>query len=436
MNLRILLVSDHYPPFIGGAHRQTQLLGRELRRRGHHVEVVTSWHPGIPEEEDDDGVHVHRLKELRTLIPTLIRDHGQRFHPPYPDPITTWRMRRVIMRMRPDVVHSYGWITYSCAAALLGTRIPLLVSARDYAPGCTTRTLIHKGQHLCSGPSIRKCLACAAHYYGAPKGYAAVLGVFGSRGLLRRKITGIHSISTFVQQVFRRDFLRQPGFRTGIGAQPIIEAIIPSFRESEKEGTITFDMNIKPYLDQLPKEPFILFVGALRRVKGIDQLLAAYTRLSPNLPLVLIGTVERDTPSVFPPGVIVLQNFPHQAVMAAWERCLFGVVPSLWPEPLGSVVYEGMSKGKAVIGTRPGGHTDMIVPEVTGLLVPAGDVEALKNAMQRLIEDRELCLKLGQAAQERARMFTADINVPKFEQLYQQLIANSGSHVSHRAISA
>jgi len=30
MSLRILLVSDHYPPFIGGAHRQTHLLAKEL----------------------------------------------------------------------------------------------------------------------------------------------------------------------------------------------------------------------------------------------------------------------------------------------------------------------------------------------------------------------------------------------------------------------
>ncbi len=98
------------------------------------------------------------------------------------------------------------------------------------------------------------------------------------------------------------------------------------------------------------------------------------------------------------------------------------MIPSLWPEPLGSVVYEGMSRGKAVIGTTPGGHTDMIVDGVTGLLVPPGDVDALRTAMQTLLDDPELCVRYGQAGQERGRMFTAEVNVPRFEQLYRQLI--------------
>jgi glycosyltransferase involved in cell wall biosynthesis len=120
--------------------------------------------------------------------------------------------------------------------------------------------------------------------------------------------------------------------------------------------------------------------------------------------------------------VHVLTERPHRAVMAAWERALFGVIPSLWPEPLGSVVYEGMSRGKALIGTKPGGHTDMIVHEQTGLLVPQGDASALAAAMARLAGDGELRERLGQAAQVRAQQFTASVNVPRFEQLYQALI--------------
>jgi glycosyltransferase involved in cell wall biosynthesis len=108
--------------------------------------------------------------------------------------------------------------------------------------------------------------------------------------------------------------------------------------------------------------------------------------------------------------------------MAAWERCLFGVIPSLWPEPLGSVVYEGMSRGKAVIGTTPGGHTDMIASGETGLLVPAGDVPALTQAMRDLIDQPALRESFGRAAQARARLFTASVVVPQFERVYQGLI--------------
>ena len=169
----------------------------------------------------------------------------------------------------------------------------------------------------------------------------------------------------------------------------------------------------------------MLFVGALRLVKGLKPLLAAYEQLEAPPPLVLIGTVEADTPREFPPGVVVLEKFPHAAVMAAWDRCLFGVLPSLWPEPLGSVVYEGMSRGKAVIGTTPGGHTDMIVDGESGYLVPAGDVPALAEAMRRLIAQPELRERFGRAGRKRSRLFTAAEAVPHFEQVYRRLATDA-----------
>ena len=58
-------------------------------------------------------------------------------------------------------------------------------------------------------------------------------------------------------------------------------------------------------------------------------------------PLVLMGTFERDSPPDFPPEAIVLTDVPHQVVMAAWERAMFGVMPSLWPEPFGATVVGG-----------------------------------------------------------------------------------------------
>src|SRR5581483_7230573 len=308
--MRILLVSDHYPPFIGGAHRQTQLLGHKLMQRGHTVAVATVWQPGLPRVQDDDGVAVHRLGQLRALLPWFAQGSKQRHQPPSPDPVTVWQLRRLLNEFQPDIVHSYGWFSYSCAAALLGKNIPLLVSARDYAYSCATRTLVHNETDICSGPALRKCLACSAHHYGTAKGYTAVAGVYSGHGLLRRKISGVHSISSYVKQIVGRDFLgaavaeKQP-------KRGIVQAIIPSFREDDRELDKRIDPKLYTYLDALPKQPFILFVGALRLVKGLEQLLAAYERLESPPPLVLIGTIEKDTPRVFPKGVVVLQNFPH-----------------------------------------------------------------------------------------------------------------------------
>jgi glycosyltransferase involved in cell wall biosynthesis len=175
-------------------------------------------------------------------------------------------------------------------------------------------------------------------------------------------------------------------------------------------------------LSELPDEPFMLFVGGLRRVKGLEQLFAAYQRLSDPPLLVLIGTLERDSPAI-PPGIRLLTDFPHRAVMAAWDRCLFAVLPSLLPEPFGTVVCEAMSRGKAVIGTVPGGHADMIVHGESGLLVPAGNIPALADAMQQLISDPALRNRLGEAARVRAQLFTIEKSIPRIEQLYEQVVS-------------
>ncbi len=419
--MRILLVSDHYPPFIGGAHRQTQLLGSELKRRGHAVSVATVWHGGSLEPQDDAGVTVYPLKQLRTCLPWLVRDYRQRHSPPFPDPVTIAELARLIERLEPDLVHSYGWITFSCAAALFGKDTPLLASTRDYAYICANQTLLCNGRP-CDGPSSIKCLRCSGKNYGMLKGWVAVGGVRLGRALMARREDGIHSISNYVQQVMERDFWngRAPDTNT------VIRSVIPSFREQDPVEPFSADPQVESYVKRLPKEPFILFVGALRVVKGLKQLVAAYERLVAPPPLVLIGTIEQDTPREMPPGILVLESFPHRAVMAAWEHALFGVLPSLWPEPLGSVVYEGMSRGKAVIGTAPGGHADMIRDGETGFLVPPGDVDALTHAMQILIDNPEMRERLGRAARERAKLFTADSAIPRFEQLYADVISKAG----------
>jgi len=97
------------------------------------------------------------------------------------------------------------------------------------------------------------------------------------------------------------------------------------------------------------------------------------------------------------------------------------VAPSVWPDPLPGVVREAMSKGKAVIATSVGGNTDMINHNETGLLVPPGDVEALAEAMQRLIDAAALRERLGRAGERSAKQYTASAVLPRFEAIYRQL---------------
>jgi glycosyltransferase involved in cell wall biosynthesis len=414
--MRILLASDHYPPFIGGAHRQAQLLAKGMAELGHEVTVVTPWHGGLPRVDDDDGIPVHRVRQIRTALPALVRSPRQRHQPPFPDPVTILDLRRVIAATRPDVINVHGWLAFSVAVALGRRRIPLLVSARDYSYFCAPRTLMRKGAP-CSGPAPVKCLLCAGDYYGAPKGWITAVGVALSRPLLVRKMSGLHSISAYVDDVTRRFLLGS----ASPGENGLVEVVAPDFQAIPAAGG-TPDPEVEAQLERLPAEPFILFVGAFRKIKGLETLFAAYRRLADPPPLVLMGTYERDSPRDFPSEAIVLEDVPHAAVMAAWDRAMFGVMPSLLPEPLGGAVAEALSRGRPVIGTQLGGHADM-VDESNGILVPQGDVEALRGAMEELIGDPGRREALGRAAAERARSLTAPAVLPRYEQAYRDVIA-------------
>jgi glycosyltransferase involved in cell wall biosynthesis len=135
---------------------------------------------------------------------------------------------------------------------------------------------------------------------------------------------------------------------------------------------------------------------------------------------VLIGSRWPDTPASFPSDVAVLTDVPHEVVMAAWERSLFGVVPSVWPDPLPGVVREAMSRRRTVVATGIGGNPDMVTDGENGLLVRPGDPDELASAMARLLGDPDLRARLGQAAWQSVQDLTAGQVAAQFETLYHR----------------
>ena len=71
------------------------------------------------------------------------------------------------------------------------------------------------------------------------------------------------------------------------------------------------------------------------------------------------------------------------------------------------VAREAMAYGRPVVATAVGGLVDAVEDGVTGVLVPARDVEGLRAALQRLFGDAELRSELGRGARERALALTS-----------------------------
>ena len=74
-------------------------------------------------------------------------------------------------------------------------------------------------------------------------------------------------------------------------------------------------------------------------------------------------------------------------------------------EPFGRVIAEAQGCGLPVIGFASGGIPEVVEPDVTGVLVPYGDVEAFARAMEAFIEKPEQVAAMGNAARDRAARF-------------------------------
>jgi glycosyltransferase involved in cell wall biosynthesis len=143
-----------------------------------------------------------------------------------------------------------------------------------------------------------------------------------------------------------------------------------------------------------PEEPpHILYVGRLSEEKGIRELAEAAL----DLPLVVVG--DGPLRSLIPSA---LGFVPHDELGAFYERAAIICVPSR-REGYGVAAREAMAYGRSVVATSVGGLVDAIDDELTGLLVPPHDPLALRRALERLLEDRALRLRLGREARVRAK---------------------------------
>ncbi len=94
------------------------------------------------------------------------------------------------------------------------------------------------------------------------------------------------------------------------------------------------------------------------------------------------------------------------------------VLPSRW-EGLPNALIEAMVHGCAAVAFDcPSGPSEVITePGGNGLLVPCGDVDALADALGRLIADRDLRRRLAQMGRERSRDFSVTACVAAFDRL-------------------
>jgi glycosyltransferase involved in cell wall biosynthesis len=182
-----------------------------------------------------------------------------------------------------------------------------------------------------------------------------------------------------------------------------------------------------------PNDSFrFVFVGRQTRSKGFFDLLQVVKELARDpwirpFRFVLVGEVPAEEKSARDRGVRELGGFVEDAgvvlgpepVLSILASCHALVLPS-YREGLPLVVLEAMATGCVPIASDVGGIPEAVADGVTGIVVPPGNVAALKAAIMRLLGSRELTESLSLATRRAAQeTFSLDRTIEGYLRLYE-----------------
>ena len=388
--MRVLLVTDFFPPVRGGLEFHVDLLAAELATRGHDVHVATVT-PNPQPSSPAVTAHV-----IAPLYPSFIRyvDADRPFHPPVPDPKAVAQLRRLAAKIRPDVVHAHNLLGMS---ARVDRNVPQVFTAHDYGLVCQRRTLLRPDGGICGGPRLRDCVSCGTQEGSFARSTTMAAATMVGRRTLPADV--VLAVSERVRAELTR-FLRTP-----------IE-VVPGFIPPAPATPAP--------VAGLPGSPYVMYAGDPGAHKGVDLLLAIWGSAdAPDAPLVLATT--KPLQALTPDSVTALQLTRPQTV-AAFAAAALVVVPSKWHEPFPTVAMEALAAGSPVIASDVGGLPDIVRDGVDGVLVPPADIDALRTAIAGLLADDPRRQRLGAAGRSGASRFAAETVVPSVEAVYERLV--------------
>ncbi|MBI1248362.1 glycosyltransferase [bacterium] len=386
--LRLALVTRRFWPLVGGAEMVMANLAEELTRQGHHVQVLTAqWHPDWPKQISHRGIPVIRLPNpsirgwgtVRYMMSLgrWLRTHEKQLDGVY-----------VSMLKHSGVV---------ATSRLRGSKVPVVLRAEG--SGDTGDCAFHETANF--GHRIRR--SCQqADAFVAPS--QQVFDEMVSAGFGRDKIR------------FIPNGVRVPE--------------LPSNEQRLQARQALATAN--PILTIAPSSPLVVFTGRLHPGKGLTKLIKAWPRVLQQFPMArlwLVGEGPQEGELASMIGAMGLQSrivLPGafdtvEDILAAADAF---VLPSLH-EGMSIALLEAMAANLPCVVSNIPGNRILIESETTGLKFPLDNIDALADAVIRVLENRELATSMGNAA--RARVVehfslerTAQDHVDLFRSLKEQ----------------
>jgi glycosyltransferase involved in cell wall biosynthesis len=384
--MRILELTQRFPPALGGVERYVERLGRELTAAGASVEVVTSdllRDRPFSREEFPDSPGPVRVRRHRAVL-AVPAPHGVGIVVP--------GMLSDALRSQVDVVHAHAFGHFPLWAGRLARAlrgVPLVVTPHS-DPGT-----------------------------GTPRSQ------LWSRFEARSTVHGADR-TVALSQI-------EATWLTGLGVPVERIRVIPAgIDRSEFIGIRR--------TDRRQRAATVLFVGRLDLAqKGLEPLVRAMALLPADLGarLRLVGEDWGGRDRVLSLArslgiedrVNALGAISRKDLLGEYASADLLVLPSLF-DSFPVVVIEAMAAGLPVVATRVGGVPEIVAEGQTGLIVPPGDPERLADAMRAVLSDPAKGAEWGEEGRRRSARFDWSEIVPEYVRLFSEVTAGGSPNLA------
>lgn len=396
--MRILLVNKFLYPK-GGAETYVLKLGALLQSRGHSVQyfglenskntVGNASGASVPDLDFGAGMWKNRHAPLRIIYNAQARR----------------ALRRVLEDFRPDVVH-FNNIQYHLTPSVIlethayrtqtGRPVRLVYTAHDYQLICPSHGLFDTDRNVCE-----RCLD--GNYLHCLKTKC----IKGSR---------LKSLLGTIDGFFWKWMDVYAHLDTVICCSAFLKAKLDTSQVLREKTVVLHN-----FVDAVPpadteKADYVLQFGHLSADKGTMTVLEAARQMS-NVRFVFAG---------YGPAVAEIEKTPNAEYVGFLQgeklerlirRAAVSVYPSQWYENCPFSVIESQMYGTPVVATRMGGIPELIDDGETGLLVNPGDADQLRQALEKLLGNRELLTQFSDRCRSRPFM-TASQYYEKLMEIY------------------
>ncbi len=363
--MRVALLPSAYAPSVGGVEELTRRLGDQLVAGGDQVEIWTIRHPRhLPADELVGGLRVRRFSmPMPRSRPAALA----RF--PVAAVGALWTLSRAAGEFRPDLLHVQCFSANGVYATALAAwkQLPLVVTLQ--------------GETVMDDQDI----------------YERSVALRAGLRLGVRRAAAVTACSRFTLD----DAVARFGLERGRGL------VVPNGVETAGDGGTPRPITV-------PFDRFVLGLGRVVAKKGFDLLLEAFARLAPwrpGLGLVLAGDGPARSGLAAQAARLGVADRVHFAgalgrAEVAWAMAAAQVfvLPSR-VEPFGIVVLEALRAGRPVVVSSRGGAGEIVRHEREGLVADPMDSVQLAGSIARLLDDRDLAVRLAEAGRRRVRDF-------------------------------